>query len=418
VLIAGIILAVKRLNLLFGNDMETKEMNRNQLAGYIILLGMATTSACKKPYTPNAVSANSNYLVVEGGIVAGGDSTIIHLSRTVNVSRQSTNNPEMKAIVTIEGDQGLSYGLPETDSGKYAAASLNLDNAHKYRLKIVTANGETYLSDYEPVVITPPLDTAGYDITASGFNVYASTHDPSNNVRYYRWDYTETYIYISPLHSTYKYVQNLVDTLESEPRNRNEFIDTCYVNLNSNVVLLNSTAALSKAVINKAVITQVPKDSEKILHRYSIIIREYGLTPDAFNFWQTLSRNTDKIGTIFDAQPSETATNIHCTSNPALPVIGYVSVGTVSEKRIFIDRTQLPVWPFPSLSECKVYFYCWPGAYPPPLEFTTGAVVPFSPIKPGDCYMLPGWDVQVADYTCADCRYHLGGKTGKPPFWQ
>ncbi|HWD90135.1 MAG TPA: DUF4249 domain-containing protein [Mucilaginibacter sp.] len=386
---------------------------------YVISFSAMVSGGCKTHYSPPAVIADHNYLVVEGTIVSGGDSTIIHLSRTVNISNQLTSNPEMNAVVTVEGDQGASYSLPETDSGKYASAALNLDNLHKYRLKIATKNGETYTSDYEQVITTPPMDTLGYDITGNGFNVYASTHDPSNNTRYYRWDYTETYIYISPLHSTYKYVQNLYsDTLESVPRTRDEFIDTCYVTINSNAITLNSTAALSKAIVNKATITQVPEDSEKILHRYSIIVREYGLTLDAFNFWQNLSRNTDKIGTVFDALPSEITTNLHCTSNPALPVVGYIGVSTVSRKRIFIDRTELPVWPYPAPSECKVYFYCWTGANPAPLEFTSGAVVPFGPIKPGDCHMLPGWDVQVADYTCADCRYHLGGKTKKPAFWQ
>jgi hypothetical protein len=377
--------------------------------------------SCKKNYNPPAITANTNYLVIEGVIAAGQDSTIINLSRTVSVSNQTTNNPELNAIVTVESDQNTSYGIPETDSGKYAAAPLNLDNAHKYRLKIITTNGETYLSDYEPVITTPPVDTVGYNLTPSGFNVYTSTHDPSNNVRYYRWDYSSTYIYISPLHSTYKYVQNLYfDTLESVPRKPNEFIDTCYVTINSNVVLVNSTAALSKSVINNELITEVPKDSEQILHRFSIIVNEYGLTPDAYNFWQSLSRNTDKIGTIFDAQPSETATNIHCISNPALPVVGFVSVSTISRKRIFIDRSALPAWPVPPASGCKTYGFCWFLAVPTPFQLTLGYLVPFGPITVGACGdpPLPGYDVEVADYTCADCRFHLGGKTAKPTFWQ
>jgi hypothetical protein len=400
--------------------MKSEGDTNMKLSTGLSILALTFIYGCKRYYAPPMITANSNYLVVEGTIVAAGDSTIINLSRTVNLSNQTTNNPELNASVTVEGDQNVSYAIPMTDSGKYTAAPLNLDNAHKYRLKIVTTNGETYTSDYEPVVTTPPLDTLGYDITGNGLNVYASTHDPSNNVRYYRWDYSETYIYISPLHSTFKYVKNVYDSLESVPRKPNEYIDTCYVPLNSNVVLLNSTAALSKSVINKAPITQVPKDSEKILHRYSIIVREYGLTPDAYNFWLNLSKNTDKIGTIFDAQPSEIATNIHCTSNPALPVVGYISVGTVSQKRIFIDRSQLPVWPVPPESGCKTYGYCWIRAIPPPFEFTLGYLVPFGPIMPGGCGAppVPGWDVEVADNTCADCRIHLGGKTQKPAFWK
>lgn len=265
------------------------------------------------------------------------------------------------------------------------------------------------------------MDTLGYDITANGITIYTSTHDPSNNTRYYRWDYAETYVYTAPLHSYFKYQQNLFeDSLESVFRTPAEQIDTCYVNLNSSTVVLNSTAALSKDIILKAPILQIPKDSEKILHRYSMVLKEYALTQDAYNFWQNMSKNTEKIGSIFDAQPSEVATNIHCTSNPSIPVLGYISVSTISQKRIFIDRTELPVWPYPQPSGCQTYNYCWFTAEQPPAEFTSGAVIPFGPIKPGGCGVpaLPGYDVQVATYDCADCRFHLSGKTQRPAFWK
>jgi hypothetical protein len=354
-------------------------------------------------------------------IAAGQDSTIINISRTVNVSNQSTRNPEVNAVVSIESDQGVSYVVSETDSGKYAAAPLNLDNTHKYRLKITTADGQTYASDFEPVKVTPPMDTLGYDITANGISIYANTHDPSNNTRYYRWDYAETYIYNTPLESHYKYQQNLFsDTLESVLRTPDEQIYTCYVNQNSSTIVLNSTAALSQDVIVKAPILQIPKDSEKILHRYSIVLREYGLTKAAFNFWQNLRKNTEKIGSIFDAQPSAIPGNIHCISNPSQPVLGYISVSTISQKRIFIDRSELPVWPYPQPSGCKTYGTCWYRAEQPPAQFTSGAVIPFGPIAPGGCGIppLPGYVVEVATYDCADCRFHMGGKTKKPAFWK
>jgi len=408
------------LNPLFGNEMEGGEkMTRKQLAG-LILLGMTTSLGCKRHYAPPAITRPNNYLVVEGTITAGQDSTIFNISRSVNVSNQSTHSPEDNAVVTVEGDQGVSYSLSETDSGRYVAAPLNLDNAHKYRLKIVTANGQLYISDFQAVTKTPLMDTLAYDITGNGLNIYASTHDPSGNTRYYRWDYTETYRYISPLLSRYKYQFSVFDSLESVPRTPAEQIDTCYVTLNSSAIIINSTAALSKAIVNKQTIIPVPKESEKIFHRYSIVVRQYGLTQDAYNFWQNMRSNTQNIGTIFDPQPSQVATNIHCTSDPSLPVLGYVSVSTVSEKRIFIDRTELPVWPYPEPNGCKAYGYCWFLAEQPPAEFSSGAVIPFDVIKRGTCGIpaLPGWDVPVAGYECADCRFHLGGKTHKPAFWK
>ena len=43
-------------------------------------------NACRKPYSPPITTANVNYLVVEGVINSGADSTIIKLSRTTPLS--------------------------------------------------------------------------------------------------------------------------------------------------------------------------------------------------------------------------------------------------------------------------------------------------------------------------------------------
>jgi hypothetical protein len=405
------------------------EMNIKQLTK-IAAVGITMTFSCKKHYNPPAITGNNNYLVVEGVIAAGQDSTIINLSRTVNLANQAINSPEINATVTVEGDQGVSYTIPMTDSGKYAAAPLNLDNTHKYRLKISTADGQTYVSDYEPVKITPPIDSLWFTTNSNGLIINSAAHDPSNNTRYYRWDYTETYIYQSPIESDYIFDPTQPDTLNmSVLRTPAQQIHTCYVTLNSGAININSSAALSKDVIASESITQIPDTSEKIAHRYSILLRQYALTDSAFEFWQNMKKNTQQIGTIFDVQPSEVSGNIHCTSNPGLPVLGYISVSSISRKRIFIDRSQLPVWPLPQ-QQCLPNqqpipdAICWPraevGAQLPP-DLLSGVYIPVGVVDSIPvCYAEHGrfFSVPVSIYTCVDCRYHLGGKTVKPAFWQ
>jgi hypothetical protein len=403
---------------------SAEEMNIKQITG-IAALGITMAYGCKKHYNPPAVAKNYNYLVVEGLIAAGQDSTIINLSRTVNVANQTVNSPEQNATVTVEGDQGASYTIPMTDSGKYAAAPLNLDNAHKYRLKISTADGQTYASDYEAVKATPPIDSVWFTINSDGLTINSAAHDPSNNTRYYRWDYTETYVYYSPIESDYIIDPTQPDTLNmSVLRTPAQQIHTCYVTLNSSAITVNSTAALSKDVVANEQITQIPDTSEKLAYRYSILLRQYALTDSAFEFWQNMKKNTQQIGTIFDVQPSEISGNIRCTSNPKLPVLGYISVSSISQKRIFIDHTQLPVWPF-SQPSClpRPNGICWPRGFgnPLPPDLLSGVYIPVGAIDTASiCYKEPGrfYAVNAFIYTCVDCRYHLGGKTVKPNFWK
>ena len=63
------------------------------------------------------------------------------------------------------------------------------------------------------------------------------------------------------------------------------------------------------------------------------------------------------MGSIFDAEPSEIAGNIHSVDNPTEPVIGYVSVGATTNQRIFVTTQQLPHWvTIPFYTDCKLEF--------------------------------------------------------------
>jgi hypothetical protein len=174
-------------------------------------------------------------------------------------------------------------------------------------------------------------------------------------------------------------------------------------------------------VIANNAMTQIPTSSEKIVHRYSILVKQYALTRDAYNFWAALKKNTQQIGTIFDAQPSATTTNLHCTSDPSQTVLGYISASTITQKRIFIDATQVQNWYYSSGLACKPSGACWFRGSVPPQFFSDGYLVPIGPIvKTNGCdgEIGPAFAVPVADITCVDCRLHLGGKTVKPAFWK
>src|ERR1700743_2693971 len=109
---------------------------------YVMSISAIAITGCKKPYNPVIVTANANYLVVEGVINSGQDSTVIHLSRTINISDTTKVNPELGAQVTVESDQNTTYPLQELGKGVYASPFLNLDAAHKYHLRIKTSDGK------------------------------------------------------------------------------------------------------------------------------------------------------------------------------------------------------------------------------------------------------------------------------------
>src|ERR1700683_2223983 len=92
---------------------------------------------CRQLYNPPVTRANLGYLVVDGIIINGEDSTIINLSRTQNITdSNSVPNPETGARISILGQNGETYGLTELTPGKYVTPALSLNYLENYQLKI------------------------------------------------------------------------------------------------------------------------------------------------------------------------------------------------------------------------------------------------------------------------------------------
>ncbi len=380
--------------------------------------------SCKKAYNPPAITSPGSYLVVEGVINNSSDSTIIKLNYTVNIADSVTISPVLNAKLAVQDDQNSVFPLTEIANGRYFAVNLNLDNTCTYRLIINTANNKQYYSDYVPVLNAPPIDSVYFTLSNNLVNINTSTHDATNTVKYYRWDYKETWIIQS---AYFSYFKSNGDTVLARDF-INDNIYQCWASNNSSTLVINSTAKLSQPLLKDNIITSFPQSSEKLAHQYSILVNQYALSADAYNFWTNLKKNTEKLGSIFDAQPSQNNGNMHCKTNPIEPVIGYISVGSVTTKRIFINNQQLPAiasaLPY---GKCEIDTFLY--KYYPPLSsipinqvnmninYKRGAVsntqIPLNSI------VQPGG--KILGFTgssrfCVDCT--LRGTNKKPDFWK
>ena len=368
--------------------------------------------SCREAYTPPQITTNSNYLVVEGLINTGTDSTIFKLSRTVKLNAKTTTQPETHAIVTVESDANATYLLKEITPGTYASPALGLSKTAKYRLRIITNTNThtTYLSDFTVAKDCPPIDSVGYTIQPNGLQIYVNTHDATNNTRYYRWDYVETWEFHPMFDANYIYDPTLGPVVRTAAQD----IYTCWHTSSSTDVVLASSAKLTQDVIYNTIVTTVPSASEKVSIGYSILVKQYALTLDAFNFWQNLKKNTELLGSIFDAQPSQIQGNIHNITDSIEPVFGYVSAGTSQQKRITVFYTS---WPQGWGSDKSAYNNCVQDTVliKDYVLFQGGALslIPLSQI------FAPPNPIPIgyfgSSHICADCT--LRGTNKKPSFW-
>jgi hypothetical protein len=390
---------------------------------------------CKKPFAPPVTTTANSYLVIEGSINSGADSTFIKLSRTVKLTGKTGSMPELNAVLTVEGDQNISYPLIEKGKGYYACAGLNLDNTHKYRLDIKTSNGKEYRSDYVSVLDSPPIDSVTFDVKGTpqsgpGMNIYVNTHDQTNKIKYFRWDYQETWIFHTHYFSQY---YSTGDTVL--PRiTRDKMVTFCWASDTSSDLVLGSTAKLTQSIVYQNPIISIPSTSEKFENKYSILVRQYALSEDAYNFYTMMKKNSEQLGGVFDVLPSQNPGNLHCITDPSEPVIGYITVGNVASKRIFINSSQWPAWATltPEDAGCKLEFdYSDPNHVIPCCyydlagenqvdeyfnfnknDFRPPAFVPLDAIGPPG--PIVGYHATTRE--CADCTAR--GTNIAPAFWQ
>lgn len=360
----------------------------------------AVMYSCIEPFSPPEVNSDENYLVIDGFLNVGNDTSKIELRRSQNVNQNKAPIIETGAKLTVEQETGEKYEFTESGKGLYFLPPRQYNMAGKYRLRVKTKDGQEYLSEYVTVSATPVIDSLTYKLDAgqNAMVFYVNTHDALGKTQFYRWKFEETWEYRSA-YGTY------LEVINEQVVTRTQDINRCWANKNSGSILLGSTVKLTSDVIKNLPLNIVPVSTNKLYIKYSILVKQYGLSRPAFEYWTSLSKTTQGTGSLFDPQPSQVTGNIYNTTDSKKLAFGYFSASTQETKRITIT---------PNL-----------GAYPRCFAPDTLPIV--CPLRSSDCatktpqlllsyYGLRSDSVLTAPASCADCRTE-GGTTNRPSFW-
>jgi hypothetical protein len=390
---------------------------REWIQKYLIITGILLSMVmCRKPYEPPAIKASNHFLAIDGFINTGAfSSTSITLSRSLNLLDSVPNIPELNALVMIQTPNGASFTLADTgNNGTYVSPPLSLDPNQKYLVSVTTSDGNKYLSDPVTPKASPPIDSLTWELQddasagSETLNIFVNAHDPTNNTRYYRWDYEETWQHQSVMETFWGTKDGLV-----YPIDPSESTFNCWTNGHSNSIILGSTISLSDDVISHVQVANFLKNDPKMDVEYSLLLKQYPLDFDAYKYWLTVQKNSQSLGGLFDIQPSQIRGNFHCITNPGDPVLGYVSACSIQEKRFFISNSSMPGWksnppfdcPIKEIDTDPTNAFIW--NYPDP-EFQVWYFVSNIPAPP---------TMKITHKDCLDCRIQ-GGINIKPSFWQ
>jgi hypothetical protein len=294
--------------------------------------------SCIEPYNPPAIDELVDILVVDGFLDSSNKTALVRLSKATALSDESdADNYVSGAFVQVEEESGMVQTLQELGNGMYVLNNADVSSDKKYRLTIQNVNNKRYLSEFIELTRTPEIDSVTWKPSTqqSGINILVNTHDDSGETEYYQWTFEETWEYTSRFGANYK-----IENGDVLPNDLNVF--RCYSSRPSSAINVATTTQLSSDVISSFPLIFIPVGSQKISSKYSILVRQRGLTREAYNFWDQLKKSTENLGGLFDPLPSQLVGNVHAEGNKSEPVLGYFSGGETRERRIFVIHRDLP----------------------------------------------------------------------------
>ena len=362
----------------------------------IILSYLLLFNSCVVEFIPN-INENQSILVVEGTITDQLRTNTIKLSKSAPIGINNFSKPIKGCSVWIGDDLGNINLLKETKDGTYITDSTKFRGVigRQYTLhitvntSIIGVNYESFPVEMKPV---PPIDSIYYEKKVyvtwpqpiEGCQIYLDTHDPANNCKYYRWNYTETWEFHIPYNVT----------------NR-----ICWISDNSDGIFIKNTDVLGEDKISRYPLYAITNPIDRLSVRYSILVNQYSLNEDEYRYWESLKNMSDQVGGLYDMIPSSVPSNVYCLEKPDEKVLGYFSVSAVSSKRIFIQDSFLGF--NYSYYECITDTIMGTGSIPG-LNSSVWVIVDHSNLVPPKRYI-------TNIFGCADCRAR--GSIVKPSFW-
>lgn len=373
----------------------------------LVFLGVS----CIERFYPETESNFSSRLVIEANIIPD------EAAQEIIISLLSTlDKPEFIPVsgckVAVEDNKGHSFIFQETDKPGHYRGTIDgsaVIIGANYRLSLVTPENKTYLSRFEELYPCPPVDSLYYEMESKptsdpkenedGLQFLVNFEAGQNDGKFFRWQIEETYEYHSSFPLERWRDDNMVYHFLDKP-DYTTFI--CYKTTNLDDIYVLSTEGFIRNSYQRFKLHFVNNLTQRLEHRYSILVRQFSLTPEAYQYWYSLRKNNQETANLFGRQPALLKGNIYNVSDSTDLALGYFSVSSMSSKRIMILSV-------PGMSFKKV-FYCKPVPI-------TGPLPPDGPF-----YFAPYRDEagnKIWGETNPDCIFCplLGGITQKPIYW-
>lgn len=385
------------------------------IRGISYLLVLCFFTACVDRYYPAADQIIRGTLVINASITNTDGIQTIQISRSDGLV-YSEFIPESTCLVELENLSGEKISFPEGSPGYYSTILPGdfLNYGEQYMLRVLTSDGNLYLSDYSLLRLPTAIDSIYYEresipsedpeIFAEGIRFFIDFEIEQDSSEYMRWELLETYEFRNPPYEGFIYtfdrvLRPLPDSLDDRQ---------CWITGHVNAIFTLDAANMTSNKYTYMPLHFVSNETQRLSYGYSLLVRQHSMDAPAFRYWDELKKNSSSQSGLYDRLPSITPGNITNVEDPDERVLGFFGVSGVSEKRIFVKDVE-------GLEKYDVMF-CYPYPEPPRFRYLMTADLPV--------YCSRAIDPETGNsrfgetvLRCLDCRI-MNGSSGDPPdYW-
>lgn len=349
---------------------------------------------------------------------------------------------ETNAAVNVVDNAGNTYRFSETSPGTYSSdIPFSAVQGLTYELEVTTSNGNVYRSTPEGYQVSSQIDNIAAvrefnEQGKEGVYIYIDGSSSNPEGKYFRYTYEETYKIIAPewqkegfVLSNYDPCALPVPTYDLELVDKdNEYGKVCYGREVSSSIIQTSTVTLGSNTVERFPIRFLNRDNYIISHRYSILVKQYAQSLNAYNFYRTLNSFSSSESVFSAVQPGVLEGNISVENNQEEKVLGFFEVSPVVESRLFFNYADLfPNQPlpdyvigcFPTSALESHTSYCFTGEVMNscPLSIVESVninLIAYYGINDGTVGACPG-PYTFTYRACGDCT--ILGAAEVPDFW-
>ncbi|MBP3669014.1 MAG: DUF4249 domain-containing protein [Bacteroides sp.] len=307
---------------------------------FAFIVSLLTSSCIEEFKIQETLPLETPDIVIQGRIASGSES-VFYLSKTQPIGSEEKAESILNAEITIVGQNG--YESPKAtfdiEEDCYIINTQDLPDNTLYAV-LIKAEGETYQSDFQELFITPSIESVSYKEREDGISIHVTSYGNEGNSPYYLWAYEEDWEFHAPdningLKGIPVYSKEIYNLPFLDENGNNPYL-YCWGHNGSKHINIYNTTILTENTAKEVELFRIPIDDVRISYIYSILVKQYSLSPEGYQYYSLIKKYSEESSGIFTPIPSEVKGNVSCISNPEIKVLGYVLASTCQTKRVFI----------------------------------------------------------------------------------